>query len=389
MRAVRLHLRDFRSYEAADVRLGPGLTVVSGRNGAGKTNLLEALYFACTGRSCRTANERECVRFGAPLTRLELTCEDALGRHEIGVGFQPGDAKHLRVDGAPVERLTDVEARPLVSVFLPDRLELVLGAPALRRAHLDQVVAALWPARAATRRAYAAALAQRNALLAGIRAGRASRASMPAWDAELARHGIALMADRAATVERLAPRFAEHAAGLGLEGEVELAYRPRAKAADAAGLAAELAERMDADVERGFTGHGPHRDDLAFRREGRELRTYGSRGQQRLGLLALLLAEREELAAQRGAAAPLLLDDVMSELDATRRERLTTLLRRGGQAVITTTELAHVPGAEQPDVARIAISAIARPAGSDREEAAPGGLRLPPPASTIDQDVLV
>src|SRR4051794_1550401 len=304
MRAVRLHLRDFRSYEAADVRLGPGLTVVSGRNGAGKTNLLEALYFACTGRSCRTANERECVRFGAPLTRLELTCEDALGRHEIGVGFQPGDAKHLRVDGAPVERLTDVEARPLVSVFLPDRLELVLGAPALRRAHLDQVVAALWPARAATRRAYAAALAQRNALLAGIRAGRASRASMPAWDAELARHGIALMADRAATVERLAPRFAEHAAGLGLEGRVELGYRPRSKAADAEGLATELAERVDGDLERGFTGHGPHRDDLAFKREGRELRAYGSRGQQRLGPLALLPPPRGGAGGPRGGGPP-------------------------------------------------------------------------------------
>src|ERR1700742_1175509 len=107
MIATSLSVRDFRSYEAAEVRLGAGLTVISGRNGAGKTNLLEALYFACTGRSCRTANERECVRFGAGLTRLELTCEDAHGRHEIGVGFQPGEAKRLRVDGAPGERLSD------------------------------------------------------------------------------------------------------------------------------------------------------------------------------------------------------------------------------------------------------------------------------------------
>jgi len=164
------------------------------------------------------------------------------------------------------------------------------------------------------------------------------------------------MADRAATVGRLAPRFAEHAVGLGLEGHVALAYRPRSKAEDAEGLAAELAERVDGDLERGFTGHGPHRDDLAFKREGRELRAYGSRGQQRLGLLALLLAEREELEAERGAAPLLLLDDVMSELDATRRERLTSLLRRGGQAVITTTELAHVPGAEDADVTRVAIA---------------------------------
>src|SRR5919204_6430048 len=219
MRVSRLTLRDFRSYGGAEVRLGPRLTVVSGRNGAGKTNLLEALYFACTGRSCRTANEREAVRFGATLTRLELEAEDAHGRHTISVGFQPGEPKHLRVDGAPVDRLTDAEARPLVSVFLPDRLELVLGAPALRRAHVDQVVAALWPGRAGTRRAYAPALAQRNALVAAVRAGRAGRGSLPAWDAELARHGVALMRDRAEAVERLRPRFARHAAQLGLGEE--------------------------------------------------------------------------------------------------------------------------------------------------------------------------
>src|SRR3954469_14310935 len=130
MIATRLRLRDFRSYGAADVRLGPGLTVISGRNGAGKTNLLEGLYFACTGRSCRTANEREVVRFGAELTRLELVCEDRLGRHEVSVGFKPGETKRLRADGAPVEKLVGPDSRPLVSVFLPDRLPAVPPAPA-------------------------------------------------------------------------------------------------------------------------------------------------------------------------------------------------------------------------------------------------------------------
>ena len=356
MRVTRLTLRDFRSYGGAEVRLGPRLTVVSGRNGAGKTNLLEALYFACTGRSCRTANERECVRFGASLTRLEIACEDDVGSHRVAVGFAPGEPKRMQVDGSVVERLSDSPARPLVSVFMPDRLELVLGAPALRRAHLDQLIAALWPARAQTRRAYAAALAQRNALLAGIRAGRASRASLPAWDAELARHGAVLMADRAAAVERLRPRFADHAARLGFEGAVELRYRPRSAAREAAALAAELGERVEADLERGFTGHGPHRDELAFLRDGRELRAYGSRGQQRLALLALLLAEREDLAEERGAPPLLLLDDVMSELDGPRRERLATIMRAGGQVVVTATELAHVPGADEPGVERIALA---------------------------------
>src|SRR5829696_10525285 len=357
MIATRLTLRDFRTYGTAAVELGPGLTVVTGRNGAGKTNLLEGLYFACTGRSCRTGNERECVRFGAQLTRLELRCEDDVGQpHEIGVGFQPGEAKRLSVDGAPVDRLTDVAARPLVSVFLPDRLELVTGTPALRRAHLDQVVAALRPARAATRRAYSAALAQRNALVAAIRTGRSGRGTLPAWDAELARHGIALMADRAQVVADLRPRFAEHADGLGLSAEPDVVYRPRSKAATEEELAAELAERLESDLERGFTGHGPHRDDLVLRRDRRELRAYGSRGQQRLGLLALLLAEREALAESRGTPPLMLLDDVMSELDSGRRGRLVEVLRARGQSLITTTDLAHVPGGDDAGVMRLAIA---------------------------------
>jgi len=352
-----LTLRDFRSYERAEVVLGSGLTVVSGRNGAGKTNLLEGLYFGCVGRSCRTSNEREVVRFGAPLTRVEVRARDRHGdAHVLAVGFEPGAGKKVRVDGAPVERLADSPVRPLVGVFLPDRLELVKGAPALRRAHLDQVVAALWPTRAGTRGEYARALAQRNALLGRIRAGAASRGSLPAWDAELARHGVALMADRGQAVDNLADRFAERARDLGLNGAVGLRYRPRAKATDASGLAAELAERVDADLERGFTGHGPHRDELVLEHDGRELRAYGSQGQQRLALLALLLAEREAVGEARGGLPLMLLDDVMSELDADRRRLLVDLLRAGGQSVITTTDLAHVPTAEDADVARLAIA---------------------------------
>jgi len=354
---VSVSLRDFRSYERANVVLGTGLTVVSGRNGAGKTNLLEGLYFGCVGRSCRTSNEREVVRFGAPLTRVEVHTRDRHGdAHVLAVGFEPGAGKKVRVDGAAVERLLDAPARPLVGVFLPDRLELVKGAPALRRAHLDQVVAALWPARAGTRGEYARTLAQRNALLGRIRAGVASRGSLPAWDAELARHGVALMADRGQAVDNLADRFAERARDLGLGGAVGLRYRPRAKATDASGLAAELAERVDADLERGFTGHGPHRDELVLEHDGRELRAYGSQGQQRLALLALLLAEREAVGEARGGLPLMLLDDVMSELDADRRRRLVDLLRAGGQSVITTTDLAHVPTAEDADVARLAIA---------------------------------
>jgi len=345
MRASAVTARDFRNYERAETSLGERLTVIVGPNGAGKTNLLEAIYFGCTGRSPRTSNERDLVRRGAQATRVTVETADADGAtHTLEAAFQPGEPKVLRVDGSPVDNLWATDARPLVSVFLPERLELVKGAPASRRGHLDQVVAALWPARGASRVAYSRALAQRNALLGRIRSGAASADSLSSWDGELARHGADLMAARAEAVESIAPHFARRAADLGLPDKAELIYRPRSPATSADELAAELLERRSADLDRGFTAHGPHRDDLRLLHAGEPLRGFGSQGQQRVGLLALLFAERDLLAEERDRPPLMLLDDVMSELDADRRELLADLLRGGGQGVVTATELEHVPG---------------------------------------------
>lgn len=356
MRITTVTLRDFRGYERAAALVGSGLTVITGPNGAGKTNLLEAVYFGCTGRSCRTGNDRELVRFGAGATRVAIDTASADGPHQLTVAVVPGETKRMAVDGAVVERLLDSPLRPLISVFLPDRLELIKGVPAGRRAHLDQFVAALWPARALTRRAYAQALAQRNALLTRIAHGSAGRDGLAVWDSQLAAHALALMADRREATAALEPGFAEIAQRLGLDGEPSVAYRPRSNVTTVSEFVTELAERLDADLERGHTAHGPHRDDLVFKRHGRELKTYGSQGQQRLGLLALLLAERQVIASRRDAAPVMLLDDVMSELDATRRTALVELLREtDGQAVITATDLDHVPGADSAHITRIAV----------------------------------
>ncbi|MEI7625028.1 MAG: DNA replication and repair protein RecF [Actinomycetota bacterium] len=354
MLVTKLKVRDFRSHELAELDVGPAITVLHGDNGSGKTNLLEAVFIACTGRSFRTSADRELVRFGAQLARLELYGEAPDGAHEIAVGISPGEARRFHVDRSPVARLLDVEIRPLVTVFSPDRLELVKGTPALRRAHIDQVVCALWPARMASRRSLGQALAQRNALLIRIRAGQASSESLGAWDTEVGRHGIAVMDDRRSAVALLAPRFGEIADSLGLDGGPELVYRPRSLATTAQELTAEITARRATDLERGFSSHGPHRDDLRLAREGRELRSYGSQGQQRLGLLALLLAEREAIADSRGRAPLLLLDDVTSELDPERRQRLIDLLgaqgAKGAQSIITTTDLGQLPSRGQMEL---------------------------------------
>jgi len=362
VRVARVAPRSFRNLADAAIELGPGVTVLHGPNGAGKTNLLEAVFFALTGRSCRTRREREMIAFGADLARVEALLEpgpdEQLDPILMLASISAGETRRRLVDGLPAEPADD-RRRPAVSVFMPDRLALVKGPPASRRAHLDRIAGALWPARAALPREYSQALAQRNALL-----GRAKRGGDPealaAWDRALAERAAPLVETRVAAAAELAAPFASAAAALGLAGDAEITYRPRSGDLDAAAITAELAERRTGDIARGFTGFGPHRDEVEVSFGGRSLRRYGSQGQQRLGLLALLFAEREALRAARRQLPLLLLDDVMSELDPERRARLVAMLEDGGQALITATEIDHVPAA---GAATLAITAGVATAG--------------------------
>jgi DNA replication and repair protein RecF len=338
----RLHARGFRNLEDAELELAGGITLIVGPNGAGKTNLLEALYFGLTGTSWRTRNEREMIRFGSALARVVVRLDEMGERRELVASLARGDGKRRRLDGNRIGSWDRV-GRPPVGVFAPDRLALVKGAPAARRAHLDRFVGALWPARAELRRRFARALAQRNALLGRVRAGAVAQSALDAWDLELAVEGIALIEARREAVGGLTSTFARLAEELGLASGAELRYAPRSTAEGAERLAAELRERRAGDVERGYTGHGPHLDDLEISLEGRSLRRYGSQGEQRIALLALLLAEREALLGARRMPPVMLLDDVMSELDAARRQLLAEVLAGEGQALITATDPEQLP----------------------------------------------
>jgi DNA replication and repair protein RecF len=344
MDVTRLELRSFRNHERLDLDLAAGLNVLVGPIGSGKTSALEALHLACTGRSFRTNTERELVRFGDKVARVVMGYRGDGGTHRVELAVQPGAPRMIKRDGVKVSGLRGDIQVPRVCVFAPDHLELVKGPAGVRRAHLDDLVAALWPARRSTRASYARALAQRNSLLGRVRAGNAAQPALSAWDRELARHGIELMRHRADAIGLLAAHFAERALQLGLPAPAAVEYRPRSKATDVEGLEAELRERVDSDLERGFTTHGPHRDDLVLQGGGRDLRRYGSQGQQRLGLLSLLLAERDAMAGAHGFLPVLLLDDVLSELDPERRAMLLELVAGSGQTLITTADEAALPG---------------------------------------------
>jgi DNA replication and repair protein RecF len=334
-------VRGLRNLVDARIELRPGINLVWGPNGAGKTNLLEATYMALAGRSCRTRDDRETIAFGGSLARAEAVVRGPRATTFL-LSVTRGEGKRQLVDDVPATP-DSASLRPPLSVFMPDRLSLIKGPPSERRTHLDGFCAALWPARGEQRRRYSRALAQRNALLGRVRAGLAPDTSLAAWDAELAAAGIELSRTRAEAIDRLAGPFEAAAEALGLERAAALAYRPRSAAADAETLAAELAERHESDRERGYTGWGPHLDEVAVEIDDRAARRYGSQGQQRLTLLALLFAERQALIDDGRPPPLMLLDDVTSELDSERRRLLVERLAGTGQALVTATEPDQLP----------------------------------------------
>jgi DNA replication and repair protein RecF len=340
----------------ARIELRAGTLSLVGPNGAGKTNLLEALYFALTGRSFRTSDRRDLIPFGGSFARAEATIrdDDGIERHLLASVSRSEGRRHL-LDGSPADPATLARNRPPVAVFSPDRLSLIKGAPGERRAHLDGFIAARWPSRSELRRRFGQALAQRNALLSQLAGGRGNPTQLDAWDASLAELAASLVAARAEAVAELSGPFATAAAELGLEGGGEVEYAPRA-AGSAEEIRSGLGERREADLRLGRTSWGPHLDEVKFNGAGRSLRRYGSQGQQRAALLALIFAERDVLLEARRVVPLLLLDDVMSELDPERRERLVARLGSAGQAVITAADEDSLPPQARTGIVRMPMS---------------------------------
>ncbi len=332
-----------RSLDGVELSLGPKLTAIVGPNGAGKTNLVEAAYFGLTGRSFRTGDRRDLIPFTNSWARSRVRVRSDQGvDHEFMSSVSRDEGSRFNMDGAPIDRSVAIEHRPMVTVFSPDRLEIVKGPPATRRAHLDSWIAARWPRRADVRTAFGRALAQRNALISRIASGAANRSQLPAWNRQVAESGAELTLSRSQAVEELVDPYLRATGELGLKGQNSLSYRA-ASTADPAELEAGLEQRLEADLRTGRTTWGPQHDELRLELDGRQLRRFGSQGQQRIGLLSLFFAERDALLAA-GATPPLmLLDDVMSELDGERRGLLVDRLLEGGQSVITAAESDLIP----------------------------------------------
>jgi DNA replication and repair protein RecF len=330
-----LILREYRSYERLELALAPGVVLVVGPNGVGKTNLLEALHVGTQGFSPRSRVDAQLIRFGQDAGRITVRGVREAAPVEVEVTLRRREGKRVRMNGAALASAEQLRSELTTLVFTPDRLAIVKGGPAVRRAYVDRSLGRLLPSRASAPGRYGAALSHRNAALRRVGAGVSDRDALAPWTEQVAELGAELVAARRETLALLDPLFAERAGELGLEG-ASLAYEGAAPTVEA------LEERIGRDLERGFTTLGPHLDDVAIHAGDRDLRLFGSQGEQRLAVLALLLAEAAVL-ADRGRPALLLLDDVLSELDGTRRSALAARIAAAGQTIVTATAAGALP----------------------------------------------
>jgi DNA replication and repair protein RecF len=276
------------------------------------------------------------VRFGDEAARVRLQGAEGGAPIDSEVTIAPGEGKRIRLNGAALDSAEDLRLRLTALVFVPDRLAVVKGGPAVRRAYVDRMLGRVFPSRAALPGEYGRALAQRNEALRRVRAGVSSRDAVQPWTEQVVSLGARLDLARKELVDLLQPGFAEHTGLLGLE-RARLAYEEEPLAP------ADLEERVERDLERGTTSAGPHLRDVAIQAGDRDLRSFGSQGEQRTAVLGLLLAEAAVLAKLRGSPPLLLLDDVLSELDVDRRRALLAALPPGGQTVVSATTITALP----------------------------------------------
>ena len=354
MQITELTLRSYRSYETLHLAFDPGVQIFLGANAQGKTNIIEALYYAAFGRSHRTSSDAELIRVGADGAHIALSFR----RHDVpgalSFTFARGARRRIEYAGESLRQRDLVGILPMV-LFSPEDLFLVKGAPALRRRYLDAELSQASPAYYGELLRYTRILKQRNAVLKDIRERLAAPDDLLPWDAQLAKSAAYIVTRRTSAVAQLGALSARVQSVLAAGEELTLVY-------DIAGAAPEsgakddmtgqlylwynkmLREGRARDIARAATGVGPHLDDLVLRVGGMNLRSFGSQGQQRTGALALKLAELFYLQENVGEAPILLLDDVMSELDADRRRALLDFIRHENiQTFITATDAAYFP----------------------------------------------
>lgn len=352
-----LDLRDFRSWPELRLELNPGVTVFAGRNGHGKTNIVEAVYYTAHLRSHRVSNDGPLIRSGASNARVSATTVNegrALTTHLL---LQASGANQAQINRTRLKSVRELLGVLRCVMFSPEDLRLVNGEPAERRRFVDDLMSLRAPRLAGVRMDYDRVLRQRNALLRSSNmalrrgyqdeSGAAALATLDVWDAQLAAHGAQLIAGRLLLIDALAPLITASYSSVAPESRpASVHYKTtigeigttdsteRDPAVFEAAMLSELGRRRREEIDRGTTLTGPHRDDLVLMLGDNPAKGYASHGETWSFALALHLAEYQLLATE-GSDPVLILDDVFAELDAKRRERLVAVAESAEQVLIT------------------------------------------------------
>ena len=347
MRLLQLRLHQFRSYKQLTVMPPDGITVFVGENGAGKTNLLEAIHLCCLGRSHRTGTDRDMIQIGEKTCAVHARVQRKNAQDEVGVRLfsQQGERKRIYVNGKVVQRIGELMGHMTCVMFSPEDLELAKGSPQVRRGFLDMLLSQSQAAYFYVIQTYASILRQRNTLLKDIARGRNDEKQLDVWDEQLAKAAAPIVRHRreaALAISELAKAHYQFISGrdrehffLSYQSTLEDSMDPEHD------LAAQLAASRKEDIRRLSTGPGPHRDDLKLMLAGQDMRSYSSQGQARTAALAMRLAQIDILSSAHQETPLLLLDDVLSELDAGRRARLLIRLDRM-QTLLTCTDMSGI-----------------------------------------------
>ena len=352
MKAKSLQLKNFRNYSELELSLSPNINVLLGENAQGKTNIAEALYYAAMGRSHRTTTDSDLIAWNASEARLHLLFERLDVDNTLEFQFQRGKRRIMRKN-SEIIKTKELFGTFNAVLFSPEDLFLIKGAPSERRRFLDSELSQASPAYGHELMQYARILMQRNNLLKKIKERRAKKDMLLLWDGQLAESAARIVEKRFLAVKKLnmLANLMQRRISAGKEN-LSLSYELYGCAEEppcvTSGLIPwynkKLEESRELDILRGSTSVGPQRDDILLKVNGINLRSFGSQGQQRTGVLALKLSELEFLRSETGEYPILLLDDVMSELDRTRRERLMEFIRKERiQTLITATDEAYLP----------------------------------------------
>ncbi len=337
----KLELTNFRNYAHCVFLPEKGINLIVGENAQGKTNLLEAVFFCCFGRSHRTSREKEMITYDAPSALVRLSCERTETAHDLFLRLSHVEGRRIKCDGQPLPRIGELMGLINCVLFAPEHLSIVKDGPAERRRFLDMELSQTHPAYFFLLQQYMRALRQRNILLKSIREHPEMKATLPVWNEQLASLGSKLMRYREAFCARLSRLASQnHREISGGREDLLVSYRPDCPAFDQDELLKILESTQAEDLRRMTTTRGAHRDEMALTLDGREIRAFGSQGQQRTAALAIKLSELDLIREETGEWPILMLDDVMSELDERRQ---TYLLERilPVQTLVTATSFAQ------------------------------------------------